>query len=72
MVDFSINLLSGNKILDKQYYNCYSQTLPLVKKYIDLYFSYSLYQLITEPTRATKCLKTVIDHILTNSPQKVI
>ena len=59
-------------LLDKKYYDSYSQASPLVKKYMDLCFSHSLHQLIAEPTRTTKCTKTLIDHILTNSAEKVI
>ena len=73
MGDFNIKLLRGNKmLLDKQYYDSYSQAPHLVKKYMDLCFSHSIHQLIAEPTRTTKCTKTRIDHILTNSPEKVI
>ena len=39
---------------------------------MDLYFSHFLYQLIAEPTRTTERTKTLIDHILSNSPEKVI
>ena len=59
-------------LLDKQYYDSYSQASPLVKKYMDLSFSHSLHQLIAEPTRTTKCTKTLIHQILTNSAEKVI
>ena len=71
MDDF--NLLSLNKmLLDKQYYDSYSQAPPLVEKYMDLCFSHFLHQLIAEPTRTTKRTKTLIDHILTNSAEKAI
>ena len=72
--DFNVKLLSGNKmLLKKQYSVSYSQAPPIVKNYIDLCFSHSLHQLIMEPTRTTtKHTKTLIDHILTNSPEKVI
>ena len=59
-------------LLDKQYYDSYSQASPLVTKYMDLCFSHSLHQLIAEPTRTTDRTKTPIDHILTNSAEKVI
>ena len=59
-------------LLKKQYSDFYSQAPPLVKNYIDLCFSHSLHQLIMEPTRTTEHTKTLIDHILTNSPEKVI
>ena len=35
-------------------------------------FSHSLHQLIVESTRTTERTKTLIDHILTNSSEKVI
>ena len=51
MGDFNVNLLSGNKmLLDKQYCDSYTQAPPLIKKYMDIYFSYSLHLLITEST----------------------
>ena len=59
-------------LLKKQYSDTYSQAPPIVKNYIDLCFSHSLHQLIVEPTRTTEHIKTFIDHILTNSPEKVI
>ena len=41
MGDFNVNLLSGNKILlDKQYYDFYSQGPLLVKEYMDLCYLY--------------------------------
>ena len=72
--DFNVNLLSGNKmILEKQYSDSYNQGPPIVKSYIDLCFSHSLHQLIREPTKTTEHTdKTLIDHILTNSPAKII
>ena len=71
--DFNVNLLSGNKIiLEKQYSDSYSQASPIVKINIDLCFSHFLHQLIRKPTRTTKHTKTLIDHILTNSPEKII
>ena len=73
MGDFNINMWSGDTmLLDKQYYDSYSQAPHLVKKYIDLCFSHSLHQLITEPTRTTKHTKSRIDHIFMCSPEKVI
>ena len=59
-------------LLKKQYSDSYSQVAPIVKNYRDLCFSYSPHQLIMEPTRTTERTKTLIDHILTNSPEKVI
>ena len=71
--DFNVNLLSGNKMIsEKQYSDSYSQAPPIFKNHIDLCFSHSLYQLPREPTRTTEHTKTLIDHILTNSPEKII
>ena len=39
---------------------------------MDLWFSHSLHQLLVEPTRTIERTKTLTDHILTNSPEKVI
>ena len=43
----------------------------LTKGYLDFYFSFSLEQLISIPTRVTSKTATLIDHVLTNSSQKV-
>ena len=60
MGDFNVNLLSENKmLLDKQYYDFYSQIQPLVKNYMDLCFSHSLLQLIAERARTTERTKTL-------------
>ena len=46
---------------------------PLLKKiYKELCFPRSLHQLIAEPTKTTERTKTLINHILTNSAEKVI
>ena len=44
---------------------------PLTKGYIDFCFSFSLEQLSSTPTRVTSKTATLIDHVLTNSSQKV-
>ena len=73
MGDFNIDLLSRNEILlDRKHYGSYCQAPPLVKKYMDLCFSHFLHQLTPEPTRTTKRTETLTDHILTNSPEKMI
>ena len=69
MGDFNVNRLSRNKMLLD---DSYSKDSPLVKKYINLCFSHSLYQLTAKPTRTTQHTKTLINHILTNSTEKVI
>ena len=58
--------------LEKQYSDSYSQASPIAKNYIDLCFFDSLHQLFREPTRTTEQTKRLIDHILANSPEKII
>ena len=71
--DFNVSLLSGNKILlKKQYSDSYSQAPAIVKNYLDLCCSHSLHQLVMKPKRTAEHTKTLIDHILTNSLEKVI
>ena len=55
-----------------KYSDSYSQASTIVKNYIDLCFSHSLHQLIMEPTKTAYHTKALIDHILTNSPEKFI
>ena len=59
-------------LFKKPYSDSYSQAPSIVKKYIALWFSHSLHQLIMEPTRTVEHAKTLTDHILTNCPQKLI
>ena len=47
----------------------YSQAPAIVKEYINLCFFHSPDQFIMEPTRATDHTKTLVDLILTNSPE---
>ena len=71
--DFNVNLMNRNKmLLKKQYFQSNNQTLPIVKKYIDLFFSYSLHQIFMKPTRIIGHPKTLIENILKNSPKKVV
>ena len=44
---------------------------PITKGYLDFYFSFSLEQIISQPTRVTSKTATLIDHVLTKSSQKV-
>ena len=43
----------------------------LTRSYLEFCFTHSLEQIITRPTRITDQTATLIDHILTNSPDKV-
>ena len=57
-------------LVDQGYSKIYYSSM--FKKHIDLCFSHSLHQLIIEPTITTGHAKTLTDHVLTNSPEKVI
>ena len=65
--------MNGNKILlKKQYSDSYSQASPITKNCTDICFSHSFHQILMTPTRTKEDSKILIDHILTNSPEKVI
>ena len=72
--DFNINFLhNGQNIFGKKGYTSKLKWLPsLIKEYLDFAYSYSLEQLISVPTRITESAATLIDHVLTNSPHKII
>ena len=72
--DFNINLLhNGKNLFGKKEYTSKMKSLPfLIKEYLDFGYSYSLEQLISVPTRITENTATLIDHVLTNSPHKII
>ena len=71
--DFNVNLMNRNKmLLKKQYFESNNQTLPIVKKYIDLFFSHSFHQIFMKPTRIIGHPKTLTENILKNSPKKVV
>lgn len=42
-----------------------------VRKYCDMLISLKLYQHITKPTRTTPTSKTLIDHIISNTPNRI-
>ena len=69
--DFNINLLhNGKNIFGKKGYTSKPESLPsLTKEYLDFGYSFSLEKLISVPTRIKKSTATLIDHVLTNSPQ---
>ena len=71
--DFNISLLhNGKNIFGKKGYTSKLKSLPsLTKEYLD-FGNYSLEQLISVPTRITESTATFIDHVLTNSPHKII
>ena len=72
--DFNINLFhNGKNNFGKKGYTSKLKSLSsLTKEYLDFGYSYSLEQLISVPTRITKITATLIDHVLTNSPHKII
>ena len=72
--DFNINIFqNGENVFEKKLSNSKLNSIPfIVKEYLDFDFSYSLKQLISTPTRTTENTATLIDHILTNSPHKII
>ena len=72
--DFNINILqNGENVFEKKLSNSKLNSVPfIVTEYLDFAFSYSLKQLISTPTRATENTATMIDHVLTNSPHKII
>ena len=71
--DFNINFLQcGNYILNgKGMAACQGPVHTLIKKYEELCQIFSLKQLITCPTRVTYKISSLIDHILTNSTEKI-
>jgi len=77
--DTNYNLLDRkNKLILKKGYRFsnddsnYTTPLYLTKKYVELLRTYGLTQLIEEPTRTTDKTSTLLDHILVNTPSKVV
>ena len=68
-IDFNINLFSKQKYIFHQT-NTQSMS-PEVKNYFQFCSLYGLEQLIKSPTRVTYGTSSVIDHILTNFPERV-
>ena len=73
LVDFNINLLQNrNYILNRKgCAACQEQVHTLINKYQEFRQLFSLKQSITCPTCVTCNTYSVIDHILTNSAQKI-
>ena len=71
--DFNINLLqNGNYILNRKgLAACQGPVHTLINKYQEFCQVFSLKQLITYPTRVTCNTSSLIDHILTNSAEKI-
>ena len=73
--DFNINVLCNNKSIletNKNVLVSNSTTLSAMsKQYIDFCSTFFLKQIIKSPTRVTKSSSTLIDHILTNTNDKI-
>ena len=69
LADFNINLFSKQKYIFHQT-NTQSMS-PEVKNYFQFCSLYGLEQLIKSPTRVTCGTSSIIDHILTNFPERV-
>ena len=70
---FNINLLQNGKFIlkENQSYKLKSSSSALVKEYKEFCQTFSLTEIIKEPTRITCSTSTLLDHILTNSSEKV-
>ena len=71
--DFNINLLQNGKFIlkENQSYKLKSSSSALVNKYKEFCQTFSLTEIIKEPTRITCSTSTMLDHILTNSSERV-
>ena len=71
--DFNINLLQNNKFVLKENQPLDSKNLNsrLLPKYKELCQTFSLKEIIQEPTGITSSTSSLLDHILTNSGWKV-
>ena len=71
--DFNINLLQKRKYVlnRKGMAVCQGAVHTLINKYLKMCQIFSLKQLITCPTRVTWNTSSLIDHILTNSSEKI-
>ena len=69
--DININLQQKDKEIFKLANTINKEILHLIRSYLELCFTHSLELIITMSTRVTDQTATLIDHILTNSPDKV-
>ena len=71
--DFNINFQPKDKeIFRHKSANTINKVIPhFTTSYLEFCFTHSLEQIITRPTRVTDQTTTLIDHILTNSSDKV-
>ena len=71
--EFNINLLQNGKFVlkENQSHKLKSSSSALVNKYKEFCQTFSLTEIIKEPTRITCSTSTMLDHILTNSSERV-
>ena len=71
--DFNINLLQNGKfILKENQSNIFKiDTTPLINKYKEFCQTFSLTEIIKDTTRTTCSTSSLLDHILTNSLEKI-
>ena len=71
--DFNINLLQNGKfILKENQSNIFRiGTTPLINKHKEFCQTFSLTEIIKDPTRITCSTSSLLDHILTNSLEKI-
>ena len=67
--DFNVNLLLNDKFILKENQSVDFRNLssPLVTKYKELYQTFSLKEIIQEPTHVTSNTSSLLDQILTNA-----
>ena len=67
--DFNVNLLLNDKFILKENQSIDFRNLssPLVTKYKELYQTFSLKEIIQEPTHVTSNTSSLLDQILTNA-----
>ena len=72
LVDFNINLLLNDKFVkENQPVTFRNFNSPFVSKYKELCQTFSLKEIIQEPTRVTSTTSSLPDHILTNAGWKI-
>ena len=71
--DFNINLLLNDKFVLKENQSVTFRNFnsPFVSKYKELCQTFSLKEIIHEPTRVTSTTSSLLDHILTNAGWKI-
>ena len=67
----NVNLFKNGKYISCSYKNDVTGSCHLFKKYNEFLSSFGLKQLITSPTRITCNTTSLIDHILTNTENKI-